>query len=247
MQDNAELLERFCNGDEQAMPKLVKNNMGLVYSVVSKLENRMYDKEDLVQIGSMGLVKAIRKFDTSFGVQFSTYAIPMIIGEIKRFLRDDGTIKVSRSIKETAMKGRRCMEILEKRLGRTPTVNEISAECGILPEQLIEAFEASAPPQSLQEQVLDGEDGLCLMGLIAGEDNENEIVDRLFVRQMLGQLNERERKIIIMRYFRGKTQSEVSKEVGVSQVQISRLEKKALQKMRDFAVDDCCVCKKMTE
>ena len=244
MQDNAELLGKFCRGDEGVLSELIENNMGLVYSIVSKLENRMYDKEDLVQIGAMGLVKAVRKFDTSFGVQFSTYAVPMIIGEIKRFLRDDGTIKVSRSIKETAMKGRRCKEVLEKRLGRTPTVNEISAECGIMPEQLIEAFEASSPPQSLQAEVLEGEDGLCLMGLISGEDNENEIVDRLFIRQMLGQLNERERKIIIMRYFRGKTQNEISKEIGVSQVQISRLEKKALEKMRDLADDDYCIYEK---
>lgn len=235
MPDNEELLKRFSRGDKEALALLVEKNMGLVHSIVNKIECT-YDREDLVQIGAMGLVKAVRKFDSSFGVKFSTYAVPMILGEIKRFLRDDGAVKVSRSIKETAYKGKRCMERLEKKLGRTPTVKEISEECGVMPEDIAEAFEAAAPPRSLQAVISDDGDGLCLMGIVAGEDNENEIVDRLFVNQLLHELDEREKKIIIMRYFMHKTQSEISKTIGVSQVQISRLEKKALLKMRNAAI-----------
>lgn len=233
MLDNAKLLEKFAGGDEAALSCLVENNMGLVYSIVSKLDSGIYEREDLIQIGAIGLIKAVKKFDISFGVKFSTYAVPMILGEIKRFLRDDGAVKVSRSVKETALKGRRCKDVLEKRLGRTPTVNEISEECGVLPEEMINAFEAVTPPQSLQAAMSESEDGLCLMGLICGENNENEIVDKIFIKQLLENLGEREKEIIMLRYFKGKTQTEISKIVGVSQVQISRLEKKALEKMRN--------------
>lgn len=237
MFDNAELLERLDNGDKSAETLLVENNMGLVYSIVRKLENRNYEREDLIQIGAIGLIKAIKKFDSSFKVQFSTYAVPMILGEIKRFLRDDGAIKVSRSIKEIALKGRRCREALEKKLGRVPTVTEISDECGIEPEQLLEAFEASAPLESLQAAVVDGEDKLCLMGLVADETGEDEIIDKLIIKQSLSVLSEREQSIIIMRYFKGKTQAEIAQQIGVSQVQVSRIEKKALLNMRTV-IDD---------
>ena len=238
MLNNKELLEKLDSGDISVQSELVENNMGLVYSIAGKFDNRAYEREDIIEIGAMGLVKAVKKFDTSFGVQFSTYAVPMIIGEIKRFLRDDGAIKVSRSIKETALKGRRCREMLEKKLGREPTINEISAECGILPDELLEAFEAAMPPESLQSTISE-DDGLCLMGLVSGEESEKKIVDRLLVKQLLDGLTQRERDIILMRYFKGKTQSETAKCIGVSQVQISRLEKKALKNMRDAVGNEC--------
>ncbi len=238
MLDNTVLLQRLDKGDESAKTLLVENNMGLVYSIAGKFEHSNYEREDLVQIGAVGLIKAVQKFDTSFDVQFSTYAVPMIIGEIKRFLRDDGAIKVSRSIKETALKGKRCREMLEKKLGRTPTISEISNECKIPAEELLEAFEASSPPESLQAAVTESETGLCLMGLIAGENDENEIVDRLLIKQLLEILDERDREIIIMRYFKGKTQAEIAECIGVSQVQVSRLEKKALLNMRSVMEEE---------
>ena len=236
MIDNAELLKRRGEGDESCRTLLVENNMGLVYSIVNKFQNRGYERDDLVQIGAIGLIKAVKKFDFSFNVQFSTYAVPMILGEIKRFLRDDGAIKVSRSIKETAMKGKKCEELLSKKLGRKPTISEISDELGIDSELLIEAFEAVVPPESLQSSASDADDGLNLMGLIASEDEENEIVDRLFIKESLKSLSERERQIIILRYFKGKTQTEIAKTVGVSQVQVSRIEKKALLNLRNALV-----------
>ena len=233
MLENSELLKRLEKGDESAKELLIENNMGLVYSIINKLDNRMYEREDLVQIGAIGLIKAVDKFDTSYNVQFSTYAVPMILGEIKRFLRDDGAIKVSRSVKEAALKGRRCRDKLEKQLGRTPTIGEISAECGIASDILMEAFEASVPPESLQAATVEGEENLTLMGLVSGEDEENELVDKLLIKDSLNHLTDRERNIIIMRYYKGKTQTEIAERIGVSQVQISRIEKKALMKMRD--------------
>ena len=233
MPTNAELITRLCEGDAEAQSMLVENNMGLVYSIAGKFLNRGYDREDIVQLGAIGLVKAVKKFDASFGVQFSTYAVPMIIGEIKRFLRDDGAIKVSRSLKEAAAKGRRCEDLLSKELGRSPTIAEISARCGLDPDLLIEAFEAQIVPESLDMQTGDDENSLSLMGLLSGPDEESEIVDRLYISQSLATLSDRERDIIVMRYFRGRTQAEIASVIGVSQVQISRIEKKALLKMRE--------------
>jgi RNA polymerase sporulation-specific sigma factor len=233
MLENSELLKRLDKGDESAKELLIENNMGLVYSIVNKLDNRMYEREDLVQIGAIGLIKAVDKFDTSYNVQFSTYAVPMILGEIKRFLRDDGAIKVSRSVKEAALKGRKCRDKLEKKLGRTPTIGEISAECDIACDVLMEAFEASIPPESLQAATVEGEENLTLMGLVSGEEEENELVDKLLIKESLKSLTDRERDIIIMRYYKGKTQTEIAERIGVSQVQISRIEKKALMKMRN--------------
>ena len=232
MTDNNELLLRLGEGDESAKTQLVENNMGLVYNIAGKFRNRGCECEDLIQIGAIGLIKAVKKFDLSYNVQFSTYAVPMIIGEIKRFLRDDGTIKVSRSLREIAIKGRKYEEILLKKLGRKPTINEISAECNIEPDLIMEAFEASHPPESLQAAMNNEDEKLNLMGLVADDSAEDDIVDRLFIQQSLDKLSEREREIIILRYFKGKTQTEIAKKVGVSQVQISRIEKKALLNMR---------------
>lgn len=230
--DNRELLLRANSGDKSASDTLVENNMGLVYSVVNKILSRGCEYEDLVQIGAIGLLKAVRKFDMSYDVKFSTYAVPMILGEIKRFLRDDGTLKVSRTIKATAIKGRRAAEKLEKKLGRTPTVSEIASECGVGAETILEAFDAVAPVKSLQAAA-DDDEKLNLMGLISGDDTEEKIVDKLSVKQSLEKITEREREVIVMRYFKCKTQSEIAECLGVSQVQVSRIEKKALIKMRE--------------
>ncbi len=231
MNDNSELIKRMKMGDSEAKDKLVENNMGLVYSIAGKMINRRYEMDDIVQIGALGLVKAVRKFDESYGVMFSTYAVPMIIGEIKRFFRDDGVLKISRNLKEAAIKGRRAEETLRKRLGRNPTVAEISKESGIDEGVLIEAFEASVMPESLQG-TSGSSDGPSLENMLSSDDTEEKIVDHVFIRDALSHLTERERKIIIMRYYRGKTQSEIASEIGVSQVQVSRIEKRAIEKMR---------------
>ena len=235
MPTNAELLTRLGEGDTGAESMLVEKNMGLVYSIAGKFAGRGCDREDLVQLGAIGLIKAVKKFDISLGVQFSTYAVPMIIGEIKRFLRDDGAVKVSRSLKEAAAKGRRCQEVLLKELGRSPTISEISQLSGLSSDLILEAFEATVAPESLEAQT-DDESSLSLLGLLSGPDTENEIVNRMFIDQSLSALSERERQIIAMRYFKGKTQSEIARVIGVSQVQISRLEKKALLKMREVMI-----------
>lgn len=234
MSDNAELLRRLSMGEEDAADKLVENNMGLVYSIASRFANRRCEHEDLMQIGAIGLIKAVKKFDLSYGVQFSTYAVPMIIGEIKRFLRDDGAIKVSRSVKETAIKVRRAGEKLQIGFGRTPTMSELAAETGISEEDISEALAASAEPESLQASIGDGD--RTIMDRLVSDDTEEQIVDKVFLKEALSHLSDRERDIIIMRYFKGKTQSETAAEVGVSQVQISRIEKKALLKLREKAM-----------
>ncbi len=233
MKDNTALLERVREGDKQAQSIMVEENMGLVYSIVKRFTNRGYEAEDLVQIGAIGLIKAVQKFNPEFNVQFSTYAVPMITGEIKRFMRDDGAVKVSRTLKENAMKGRRSEEILRIRLNRQPTIKEISDECGIDCESLIEAFEATVPPESIYESVYDnGEKEIQLVDMIDGGTIEDGIINKVLVNDILKKLKKREREVLLLRYFRGKTQSEIASMIGVSQVQISRIEKKAIEKIR---------------
>lgn len=233
MKDNAALLEMVHNGDKAAKDVLVEENMGLVHSIVKRYIGRGYEREDLVQIGAIGLLKAIDKFDKSFGVQFSTYAVPMIAGEIKRFMRDDGVIKISRSLKENAMKGWRANEKLQKTLNREPTISEISQECGISVRDLIEAFEAAAPPSSMYESVYsNGEKEINIIDTVKGEEIEEKIINKVMINNILNSLKPRERQIIVLRYFKNKTQSEIAKIIGVSQVQISRIEKKVLSEMR---------------
>ena len=234
MRDNAALIERVLEGDKQAENIMVEENMGLVYSIVRRYANRGYETEDLTQIGAIGLIKAVKKFNPEFNVQFSTYAVPMITGEIKRFLRDDGAVKISRSLKENAMKGWRSEELLRRRLNREPTIKEISEECGIDAESLIEAFEAAAPPESIYESIYDnGEKEIHLLDVIAGEEIEDSVINKVMIDDILSRLAPREKEIILLRYFRGKTQSEIAKVIGVSQVQISRIEKKAIERIRE--------------
>lgn len=233
MADNSELLERLRQGDSDAAEEIIEQNMGLVYSVVNKMKNTRYETEDLIQIGSIGLIKAVKKFDFSYNVRFSTYAVPMIIGEIKRFLRDDGAIKISRGIKELAIRGKKTEERLSRELNRAPTVREVASSLGVDESSLLEAYEAMVSPASFQAGISgDTANGMRLDEMVAGEDTEEKIIDSVFIKEALGKLSERESRIIIERYYHGKTQSEIAAEIGVSQVQVSRLEKKALIRMR---------------
>lgn len=229
MPDNMMLLKRAADGDASANEQLIKENMGLVYSVVRRFSNRGYEAEDLSQVGAIGLIKAVQRFDFSYNVQFSTYAVSMIIGEIKRFMRDDGSIKISRSLKETAMKGYAARERLALRLGRDATIGEIADECGVCSQDLAQAFDACRPPDSIEREIYDS--GGAVGDAIGDSTHEERLINKLMVNQALSHLKPRERQIILMRYFQGKTQAQVAKIVGVSQVQISRLEKAALLKM----------------
>ncbi|CAG5090072.1 RNA polymerase sigma factor [Thermobacillus xylanilyticus] len=221
------------SGDADARDKLVQANIRLVWSVVQRFLNRGYEPEDLFQIGCIGLLKSVDKFDLSYDVKFSTYAVPMIIGEIQRFLRDDGTLKVSRSLKELANKVRKTKDELSKGLGRQPTIGEVAERLGISPEEVVFAQEANKPPASIHETVFENDgDPITLMDQIADESGERWF-DRLALSEAIGTLSERERLIVYLRYYRDQTQSEVASRLGISQVQVSRLEKKILQTIKD--------------
>jgi RNA polymerase sporulation-specific sigma factor len=221
------------SGDADARDKLVQANIRLVWSVVQRFLSRGYEPEDLFQIGCIGLLKSVDKFDLSYDVKFSTYAVPMIIGEIQRFLRDDGTLKVSRSLKELANKVRKTKDELSKGLGRQPTIGEVAERLGISPEEVVFAQEANKPPASIHETVFENDgDPITLMDQIADDSGERWF-DRLALSEAIGALTERERLIVYLRYFRDQTQSEVASRLGISQVQVSRLEKKILQTIRD--------------
>lgn len=221
------------SGDRVARETLVGCNVRLVWSVVQRFLNRGYEAEDLFQIGCIGLLKSVDKFDLSYDVKFSTYAVPMIIGEIQRFLRDDGTLKVSRSLKELANKVRKMKDELSKTLGRLPTLNEVAEQLGITPEEVVFAQEANKPLSSIHETVFENDgDPITLMDQIADESQEKWF-DKLALNEAIGGLSERERLIVYLRYYRDQTQSEVAARLGISQVQVSRLEKKILQLIRD--------------
>lgn len=221
------------SGDMEARDRLVNSNIRLVWSVVQRFMNRGYEPEDLFQIGCIGLLKSVDKFDLSYDVKFSTYAVPMIIGEIQRFLRDDGTLKVSRSLKETANKVRKMKDELSKTMGRLPTISEVAERLGITAEDVIFAQEANKPPTSIHETVFENDgDPITLMDQIA-DDSQDKWFDKLALTEAIGGLSERERMIVYLRYYRDKTQSEVANRLGISQVQVSRLEKKILQLIKE--------------
>lgn len=220
-------------GDDQARERLIHHNIRLVWSVVQRFMGRGYEADDLFQIGCIGLLKAVDKFDLSYEVKFSTYAVPMIIGEIQRFLRDDGTVKVSRSLKETANRIRKAKDELSKTLGRLPTVKEVAERLEISPEDVVFAQEANRAPSSIHEKVYENDgDPITLMDQIA-DDQESVWFDKLALKEAIEQLNEREKLIVYLRYYKDQTQSEVAERLGISQVQVSRLEKKILKTMRD--------------
>lgn len=228
MERTLALIKMAHEGDKSARDTLIEENIGLVWSIVRRFQNRGVEMEDLFQIGSIGLIKAVDKFNTEYEVQFSTYAVPMIAGEIKRFLRDDGILKVSRSLKEAAGKAYAVREGLEKRKGREPTTTEIAEELGIPVEELILALESNNQVESLHQVIYHGDGGdISLMDKLEEKENQNEkLVDRMFLEEMLGSLDGKDRELIFKRYFQEKTQSSIAKEMGISQVQVSRMEKK---------------------
>ena len=228
-----ELIERSQVGDQEARDLIVQKNMRLVWSVVQRFINRGYEPDDLFQIGCIGLLKSVDKFDLSYDVKFSTYAVPMIIGEIQRFIRDDGTVKVSRSLKETGNKIRKIKDDLTKRFGRAPTITEIAEELEITPEEVVLAQEASRTPSSIHETVYENDgDPITLLDQIA-DHSEAKWFDKIAHQEAIRGLDERERLIVYLRYYKDQTQSEVAGRLGISQVQVSRLEKKILQQMKE--------------
>lgn len=235
MDRTRELIKQSQAGDKSATDTLVEENMGLVWSVVKKFTNRGYEPEDLFQIGAIGLIKCINKFDLSYEVKFSTYAVPMIVGEIKRFLRDDGLIKVSRPIKEIAQKAKYKTEEILQQTGTQPTINQLAAELAVDPEDLIMALDASKEVESLYATIYQGDGNpIYLIDKIdQSESGESNIVDVIALKEIIKTLKPKEQDIIKLRYFSEKTQTEIAKMVGVSQVQVSRIEKKVLGTIRE--------------
>lgn len=223
------LLEAAQSGDQAACGRLIEENDRLIWAVVRRYMGRGVEAEDLFQLGCIGFLKAVQGFDVEFGTQFSTYAVPKIAGEIRRFLRDDGAVKVSRTLKEQAMRIYAARESLSRTLGREPTLSELSAETGLEPEEIASAETAAASVTSLQSET--GE-GMMLESLLGDEGMEERVIERLSLREAVESLPEKERMVILLRYYRGLTQERASKIVGVSQVQVSRIEKKAVAELR---------------
>lgn len=238
MEEVSVLIAQAQAGDKNAREVLIEKNLGLVHHIVKRFLGRGYDAEDLFQIGSIGLMKAIDKFDLSFEVKFSTYAVPMIAGEIKRFLRDDGMVKVGRTLKENGFKVKMAREKLTQKLGREPGIYEVAEEAELTVDEVVMAMEAAAEVESIYKSVYqaDGSEVL-LVDKIACEDTEKEdILNHMLLEQLLAELDEKERELIQMRYFQEQTQTEVAKKMGISQVQVSRLEKRILIRMREKVV-----------
>lgn len=236
-EETLELIQKVQNGDEEAKALLISSNLGLVRSVIGKFSNIGYERDDLFQLGSIGLIKAIYKFDPSYNVKFSTYAVPMILGEIKRYLRDDGMVKVSRSLKQLAVKIKMQGEMLSKKFGREPTIEELAQEIGVEKEDIVMAIESNFSVEYLQG-VIHEEEGspIYLIDKISqkGEAEEEKVVDNILLKEVLGKLEKRERQIIMLRYFEDKTQSEIGELLNISQVQVSRIEKKVLHKLKNY-------------
>ena len=222
------LIEQAHQGDKTAREMIVEENLGLVFTVVKRFLGRGCEMEDLVQIGSIGLLKAIDKFDLGFEVKFSTYAVPLIAGEIKRFLRDDGMIKVSRSLKEMAAQIYSTKDQMEKRLGREPMMEELELELGLSGEEMMLALESCSEIESIYRPVYQGDgNAVLLMDKLEEKENANEkVLNHMLLEQLLKLLEEQERRLIDLRYFRDKTQMETARELGLTQVQVSRMEKK---------------------
>ncbi len=225
-----ELLSAAREGDKQAAEILLEANSGLIWSVVRRYCGRGVDGEDLYQLGCLGFLKALKTFDEGYGTRFSTYAVPKISGEIRRFLRDDGPVKVSRSLKERSAVVRAAREKLTQRLGREPRLTELSGETGLLPEEIAETELAVSGVDSLQQSL--GEDGLTLQDVLSDPEQEGRLLERLALREAVAGLPERERSVIALRYWRGLTQAAAARLLGVSQVQVSRLERRALEQLR---------------
>ncbi len=232
MSTTEELICRSQAGDQDAKEELLVNNTGLIWSVVRRFFGRGVDSDDLYQLGCLGFIKAIDGFDTEFGTQFSTYAVPKIAGEIRRYIRDDGAVKVSRGIKEKAAMIKAARVKLVQTLGCEPTITQLSEETGITPEDIALAESATADVESIHKE--NGQDGFTLENVLTDTKSEEVFLERIALRQAIDKLPSRESMVIRLRYFHGLTQQNVAKIMGVSQVQISRIEKKALEKLRDW-------------
>ncbi len=235
MEEIHKLIEQAQQGDENALETLISKNTGLIWSIVKRFTGRGVENEDLYQLGAMGLVKAVKKFDLSYNVRLSTYAVPMICGEIKRFLRDDGIIKISRGIKETAFKIMRAREGFRSKYGREPDIKELSEYTGINDEDIVLALNSMRDVESIYKKI-ESDKGreMYILDTIAGNtDKSDTIIDNIVLEEKINSLDKRERDIIKMRYMEEMTQSRVAEIIGVSQVQISRLEKKILKKLRE--------------
>ena len=235
MNGTAELLEAAVQGDEQACEQMLRENSGLIWSIVRRYYGRGVEPDDLYQLGCLGFIKAVKGFDLTFGTQFSTYAVPKIAGEIRRFLRDDGAIKVSRGIREQAATIFAAREKLKNTLGREPVLSELSEETGLRPEEIAQCELAVAEPESLQRET---GDGLTLEGMLGSESPEESLVEKIALREAIEALPERERMTILLRFFKGLTQEQTARLLGVSQVQVSRLERRALEKLRALLADE---------
>ena len=232
MSRTEELIRRAQSGDREALDTLVNENTGLVWSVAKRFVGRGTEMDDLYQLGCLGFLKAVEGFDSAFGTQFSTYAVPKIAGEIRRFLRDDGVVKVSRGLKEQAATVKAVRHQLTGALGREPTVNEISRQTGFSPEEIAMAETATAATESIQRET--GEEGFSLEDILTDTESEERMVEKIALRQAIGKLGEKEGMVIKLRYFHNLTQDRVAKVLQVSQVQVSRIEKKAIASLREL-------------
>ncbi len=229
-----ELLEAAAQGDERACEQMLRDNSGLIWSIVRRYYGRGVEPDDLYQLGCLGFIKAVKGFDLTFGTQFSTYAVPKIAGEIRRFLRDDGAVKVSRSLREQAAAIFAARERLSLALGREPTLSELAEETGLSVEEIAQCELAVAAPESLQRET---GDGLTLESVIGSESPEEGMVERIALREAIDDLPEREKLTILLRFFKGLTQEQTARILSVSQVQVSRLERRALERLRMSLVD----------
>lgn len=232
MSEQEALIARSQNGDEEATERLVTENAGLIWSVAKRFIGRGTEPDDLYQLGCLGFLKAVEGFDLNFGTQFSTYAVPKISGEIRRFLRDDGAVKVSRSIKEQAVSIKSARNLLSGALGRDPTIQEIATHTGFTVEEIAVAETATAAPESIQRE--SGEDGFSLENILTDTKSEEDLLEQISLKQAISKLQEREAMVVRLRYFHGLTQERVAKVLQVSQVQVSRIEKKALANLRSL-------------
>ena len=231
MEDRLSQIELAQQGDKAAAERLVVENSGLIWSIARRYFGRGVEPDDLYQLGCVGFLKAVEGFDVGFGTQFSTYAVPKIAGEIRRFLRDDGTVKVSRSLKERAASIKLLRQKLTAELGREPTVSELAEQLSLTPEEIAEAETATASARSIQSE--SGEEGFSLEDVLTDGEMEESLMESICLKAALRELSERERLVIDLRYFRGLTQQKVAALIGVSQVQVSRIEKKALTRLRE--------------
>ena len=227
--DTPDLLEEARNGNNEACARILEENAGLIWGIVRRYYGRGVEPDDLYQLGCLGFLKAVRGFDPAFGCQFSTYAVPKIAGEIRRFLRDDGAVKVSRGIKERGGAIRQAREKLSAQLGREPTLSELAGETCLSPEDIATAEEANQPVASLQ---METGDGLTLESLLGQESFEEDVLERETLRRAVSALPDRERQVVLLRYYRGFTQDRTARVMGVSQVQISRMERRAMERLR---------------